>query len=181
MPLARETYLDALTAALFTGRLARTGYTQEVARAALAAPVAFNPRPVDRLLDGLATLIADGPVAGTPRLREALEAFARRDVAPGEALRWRWLAGRAAGFIWEYEGWDKLTAHHIRAAREAGLLAELPLALTTRVGVHLRLAILRPLPCLWTRPIPSPGPRATASLLATEPWPWPPTVAARTR
>jgi len=137
VPLARETYLDALTAALFTGRLARTGYTQEVARAALAAPVAFNPRAVDRLLDGLATLIADGPVAGTPRLREALEAFARRDVAPGEALRWRWLAGRAAGFIWEYEGWDKLTAHHIRAAREAGLLAELPLALTTRVGVHL--------------------------------------------
>jgi DNA-binding CsgD family transcriptional regulator len=92
---------------------------------------------VDLLLDGLATLIADGPAAGTPPLRQAMAAFARRDLEPSEALRWRWLAGRAAGFIWEYEGWDKLTAHHIRAAREAGLLAELPLALTTRVGVHL--------------------------------------------
>jgi hypothetical protein len=137
VPLARETYLDALIAALFTGRLAGAGDTGQVARAALAAPLASAPRPVDLLLDGLATLIAHGPAAGTPALRQALAAFARRDVEPTEALRWRWLAGRAAGFIWEYEGWDKLTAHHIRAAREAGLLAELPLALTTRVGVHL--------------------------------------------
>src|SRR5439155_3102102 len=36
-----------------------------------------------------------------------------------------------------YEGWDRLTALHIRANREAGHLAELVLALTTRVGVHL--------------------------------------------
>jgi len=137
VPLARETYLDALTAALFTGRLAGAGDTGQVARAALAAPSAPTPRPVDLLLDGLATLIAHGPAAGTPRLRDALAAFARRDMERSEALRWRWLAGRAAGFIWEYEGWDKLTDHHIRAAREAGLLAELPLALNTRVGVHL--------------------------------------------
>jgi DNA-binding CsgD family transcriptional regulator len=137
VPRARETYLDALTAALFTGRLAGAADTRQVATAALAAPPASDPRPVDLLLDGLATLIAHGPAAGTPPLREALAAFARRDLKPTEALRWRWLAGRAAGFIWEYVGWDLLTAHHIRAAREAGLLAELPLALTTRVGVHL--------------------------------------------
>jgi DNA-binding CsgD family transcriptional regulator len=135
--LARETYLDALTAALFTGRLAGGDDTRQVARAALGAPPAPDPRPVDLLLDGLATLIAHGPAAGTPALRQALAAFARRDVEPVEALRWRWLAGRAAGFIWEYDGWDKLTDHHIRAAREAGSLAELPLALNTRVGVHL--------------------------------------------
>ena len=136
-PLARETYLDALTAALFTGRLAGAVDTQQVAAAALVAPPASDPRPVDRLLDGLATLIALGPAAGTPPLRQALAAFARRGLEPAEALRWRWLAGRAAGFIWDYKGWDLLTAHHIRAAREAGLLAELPLALNTRVGVHL--------------------------------------------
>jgi DNA-binding CsgD family transcriptional regulator len=136
-PLARETYLDALTAALFTGRLASAVDTRQVAVAALAAPPAYDPRPVDLLLDGLATLIAHGPAAGTPPLRQALAAFARRDLEPAEALRWRWLAGRAAGFIWDYKGWDLLTAHHIRAAREAGLLAELPLALNTRVGVHL--------------------------------------------
>jgi DNA-binding CsgD family transcriptional regulator len=137
VPLARETYLDALTAALFTGRLAGAVDTRQLAVAALAAPPASDPRPVDLLLDGLATLIAHGPEAGTPPMRQALAAFASRDVKPAVALRWRWLAGRAAGFIWEYEGWDLLTAHHIRAARDAGLLAELPLALNTRVGVHL--------------------------------------------
>ena len=52
--------------------------------------------------------------------------------------RWRgWLAGRAAGFIWDYEAWDSLTMRQIRAAREAGALAELPFALSTRVGVCL--------------------------------------------
>ena len=106
--LARETYLDALTAALFTGRLAGTADTQQVAEAALAAPAASAPRAVDLLLDGLATLIVDGPVAGTPPVRKAVAAFARRDVEPTEALRWRWLAGRAAGFIWDYDGWDVL-------------------------------------------------------------------------
>ena len=137
VPLARETWLDALTAALYTGRLAGAADTRQIAAAALAAPPAPDPRPVDLLLDGLATLIARGPTAGTPPIRSALAAFARRDMEPREALRWRWLAGRAAGLIWEHEGWDMLSAHHIRGAREAGMLAELPLALSTRVGVHL--------------------------------------------
>ncbi len=48
-----------------------------------------------------------------------------------------WLAGRAAGFVWDYEGWDSLTTQQIRAAREVGALAHLPLALSTRVGVHI--------------------------------------------
>jgi DNA-binding CsgD family transcriptional regulator len=52
--------------------------------------------------------------------------------------RWRgWLAGRAAGFIWDYEAWDGLTMRQVRAARDAGALAELPFALSTRVGVCL--------------------------------------------
>src|SRR4029077_150415 len=137
LPLARETYLGALTAALYTGRLAGSVDTRQVAAAALAAPPMTAPRPVDLLLDWLATLIAEGPTAGPPRLRQALDAFARRDMEPAEALRWRWLAGRAAQSIWEHEAWDLLTSHHIRAAREAGMLVELPLALDTRVGVHL--------------------------------------------
>ena len=47
------------------GRPARG--TKQVADAALAAPPAPDPRPTDLLLDGLATLIAHGPEAGTPR------------------------------------------------------------------------------------------------------------------
>ncbi len=135
--LARETYLDALGAALFSGRLSTTIDPRQVARAALAAPKALEPRPVDMLLDGLAARIAHGPATGTARLREALGVYARQDSAPVEAPRWRWLAGRLAGFVWDYSAWDILTAEHVRAARDLGMLAELPLALISRVGVHL--------------------------------------------
>jgi DNA-binding CsgD family transcriptional regulator len=135
--LAREAYLDALGAALFSGRLSTTVDPRQVAQAALAAPKALEPRPVDMLLDGLAARIAYGPATGIAQLQEALGVYARQDSAPVEALRWRWLAGRLAGFVWDYSAWDILTADHVQAARDVGMLAELPLALISRVGVHL--------------------------------------------
>ena len=135
--LARETYLDALGAALFSGRLSTTVDPRHVARAALAAPKALEPRPVDLLLDGLAARIADGPATGTALLRQALAVYTSQDPAPVEAQRWRWLAGRLAGFVWDYSAWDVLTAEHVQGARDVGMLAELPLALISRVGVHL--------------------------------------------
>ncbi len=136
---AREIYLDALSAALFAGRLAGPCGAREVAVAARALPEpATPPTPADLLLDGLATMITEGPTTGTPAVREALRAFANEDTGTDQAQRWRgWLAGRAAGFIWDYEAWDSLTMRQIRAAREAGALAELPFALSTRVGVCL--------------------------------------------
>ena len=73
---AREIYLDALTAALFAGRLGGEVDARQVAAAALAAP---SPTPsahaADLLLDGLALLIADGAAAGAPVLRKGLTAF----------------------------------------------------------------------------------------------------------
>ncbi|MEA2383706.1 MAG: hypothetical protein QOH72_3677 [Solirubrobacteraceae bacterium] len=136
--LAREIYLDGLTAALFAGRLGRDCDARQVAAAARAAPASADPpRPTDRLLDGLTELITQGPAAGTPILREALNAFHSDAIEGEEGLRWLWLAGRAAGFIWDYESWDALTMRQIRAARRVGALAHLPLAFSTRVGVHI--------------------------------------------
>src|SRR5262249_20282644 len=94
---ARETYLDAVTAGLFAGRLADECSAREVAKAALAAPRPVGPpRASDLLLDGLALLIADGPPSGTPVIQQALNAFLGPAVGPDERLRWSWLAGRAA-------------------------------------------------------------------------------------
>ena len=136
--LSRETYLDALTAAVFAGRLGGAADAPLVATAARAAPPsAPPPRAADLLLDGLALLITEGHAAGTPSLRNALSAFHRDEIGTEEGLRWRWLAGRAAGFIWDYERWDSLTLRQIRAARAAGALTHLPLAFSTRVGVHI--------------------------------------------
>ena len=135
---AREIYLDALTAALFAGRLGGEVDARQVAAAALAAP---PPKPsahaADLLLDGLALLIADGAAAGAPVLRKALTAFGHDEIGREEQLRWLWLAGRAAGYIWDYENWDALTRSQVRLARESGALTVLPLTLSTRAGVEL--------------------------------------------
>jgi DNA-binding CsgD family transcriptional regulator len=135
---ARDTYLDAITAGIFTGRLAnRTGAVQ-VARAALDATRSLEPaRAADLLLNALALLIAEGPAAGTAFLQQALQGFLGEDISTEERLRWSWLAGRAAAFIWDYDSWDALTAGQVQHARDAGALSVLPLALSTRAGVEL--------------------------------------------
>jgi DNA-binding NarL/FixJ family response regulator len=135
---SRDTYLDALAAALFTGRLAKGAGALEVAKAARAAPrPAHPPRASDLLLDGLALLVTDGYAAATPVLQQALKAFRRESLAVDDRLRWSWLAGRAARFIWDSDSWDVLTASHLQLARETGALTILPLILSTRGGVHL--------------------------------------------
>jgi len=61
--LARETYLDALTAAVSAHRLASGGGALEVAQAARAAGWGPSPHPVrapDLLLDGWVLLITEG-------------------------------------------------------------------------------------------------------------------------
>ena len=58
--LARETYLEALTAAIFAGPLAGPGASpHEIAEAASSAPRARKPRGPDLLLDGLVAILSD--------------------------------------------------------------------------------------------------------------------------
>jgi tetratricopeptide (TPR) repeat protein len=135
---ARETYLDALTAALFAGRLSKGASAVDVARAARTAPQPEGRlRASDLLLDGLVQLISEGPIAGTRVMQHALEVFRSDAVSTEERLRWSWLAGRAAGYIWDYDSWDVLTARQVQVARETGALTVLPLTLSTRAGVKL--------------------------------------------
>jgi DNA-binding CsgD family transcriptional regulator/tetratricopeptide (TPR) repeat protein len=91
---------------------------------------------VDQLLDALARLIVDGPAA-TSAVRDALDAFSSTEGPPAGDEGRLWLAGRTAGYIWDYERWDSLTSRQVRVAREAGAIGDLALALSTRVGVHL--------------------------------------------
>ena len=129
--LARETYLEALSAAMFAGRLAGPGASSlEVARAARAAPPAPPAtRGSSCLLDGLVTLFTEGYEAAVPILREAQRAFERRDVGDRAAalevgrdrLGRAPLGRRALG---------ALSERHVRLARETGALGDLPLALS---------------------------------------------------
>jgi DNA-binding CsgD family transcriptional regulator len=136
--LARETYLDALNAALFSGRLATPGGTpQEVAAAARAAPrPSYPPRAPDLLLDGLAARFSEGYAAGLPLLRRALRAF-DRETSAEEDLRWLWMACIAAVDLWDEARWDTLSGRHLHLTRDAGALSELPLALSQRIYLLL--------------------------------------------
>jgi DNA-binding CsgD family transcriptional regulator len=138
MGLARETYLDALAAATFAGRLALGGGMREVAEAARAAPPPPGPaRGPDLLLDGLALLVTEGYPAGAPVLRRAVSAFRGTDVSREEGLRWLWLACHAAVLVWDYASGDVLSDRQVRLARDAGALIALPIAFYMRAGVHL--------------------------------------------
>ena len=132
--LSRETYLDALDAAISTGVTGSGSTVQDVAEAARRAPAPPGPpRPADLLLDGLVTTFTRGHAVGVPELRRALVAFcdgAGTDPArDADIRRWGWLAARTAMTVFDEDLFFTLGAHHMRSAREAGALSLLPAAL----------------------------------------------------
>jgi DNA-binding CsgD family transcriptional regulator len=136
--LARETYLDALAAATFAGRLALGDGMREVAEAARAAPPPPEPRRApDLLLDGLALLICEGYEEGAPVLRQAVSAFREADISSEEGLRWLWLACRTAQTLWDHASWEVLSDRQLTLARDAGALIALPMAFNMRSGAHV--------------------------------------------
>jgi DNA-binding CsgD family transcriptional regulator len=135
--LARKTYLEALSAALFAGRLALGGGVREVAAAARAAPPPQPAHAPDLLLEGLALVITEGYPAAVPMLKQAVSAFCSVDVSGEEGLRWLWQACHGAGLLWNYGSWNLLSARRVELARDVGALTALAAALSTRAGVHL--------------------------------------------
>ncbi|HEY2656055.1 MAG TPA: AAA family ATPase, partial [Solirubrobacteraceae bacterium] len=136
--LARDTYLEALSAAMHAGRLGGTDGVRKMADAARRAPSPPGPPlPRDLLLDGLAVLHTEGYSAGTLMLKRALRAFRGDELSGEEGIRWLWLACRTAMALWEDESWFVLAARQVQLARDAGALTVLPLALNLQAGIHL--------------------------------------------
>ena len=124
--LARETYLDAWSAALFAGRLAGGASLHDVSRDVRAAPrPAAGPRPSDLLLDGFALAFTDGRAAAAPVLEQAAAGFAGDDVSTEEVLRWGWLATAAAVMVWDYETCLSVADRGVQLARDSGALTVL--------------------------------------------------------
>ncbi len=128
--LARETYLDALYAAVVVHRLATGGGLVEVSEAARAArPSSQPPRAPDLLLDGWTLLIANGYPTATPTLKRALSAFRSESISHDEEIRWLWLACHTAYELWDDETWHAFSVRLVELARDAGALTGLPIAL----------------------------------------------------
>jgi DNA-binding CsgD family transcriptional regulator len=135
--LARDTYLDALSAAMFAGRLAGHTGPREVARAARQAPRSREPSLADLLLEALSTLFTDGYSAAVPTSKRMLSAFRSDDVTVEEGLRWYWLVTAISANLWDDESWHILASRYVQMAREAGALSQLPLALNSSIVVEL--------------------------------------------
>jgi DNA-binding CsgD family transcriptional regulator len=136
--LARQTYLEALSAALYAGRFATGGGLREAAEAARAARLAPQPPgAADLVIDGLVSLITDGYAAAAPTLKRALSASAIERISTGQEVRWLWLGVFAAEILWDDESWDLLSMGHVRRAREDGALGVLPVALSQRAALHI--------------------------------------------
>ncbi|REF94943.1 regulatory LuxR family protein [Asanoa ferruginea] len=128
LPMARETYLEALLAAMFAGagRLEPDEGMRTVAEAARSLPSDPGSQDlVELLLDGLSAQFTQGYAAAAPTLRRALAANRARDGVTLICLT----SSLVAMELWEGSAWLDLLGRHVRGARETGTLSLLPMAL----------------------------------------------------
>lgn len=142
-PLARETYLEALSATVFSGPVEGPYGARAVAVAARTsgAPASASEAS-DLLLDGIAALVAEGQERGLPALATAYEPFLREALdTRGAETRWLLSVPLALeSFVhhrWDLPAWDALSARAERVGRETGALSVLPQLLVYRAGVLL--------------------------------------------
>jgi DNA-binding CsgD family transcriptional regulator len=127
--LARETFLEALWAAVRCGRFGGDELLREVAEAVRSAPPARSPAgAVDLLLDGLVIRATEGYRAAESVLARAVVAF-RREGLGGHDVGWCWLACHTAMDLWDDDACAELSGELAHAARETGALTALPFAL----------------------------------------------------
>lgn len=124
---ARETLLEALVAAFYSGTRAR----QEALAVARTAGVESSVRSsiAGQLLDGYTALLTAGPIEGAPLLRRAVGALLASDLPDEEGLRWYGLGMFAAVELFDYDAWRVLAIRWVTLCREKGALMTLPLAL----------------------------------------------------
>jgi ATP/maltotriose-dependent transcriptional regulator MalT len=136
--LARDTYVEALAAATYGGRLGDAEQVAAVANAILAATPAAeeSDRAGDLILRGQALLAAEGQEAAIATLRRAQRAFLEQ--APDFLeLHWMWFASRAAQDLWDPAGLRALADRQVELARTEGVVTVLPIALSLLLLVQM--------------------------------------------
>jgi DNA-binding CsgD family transcriptional regulator len=124
---ARRTYLEALVASVYAGRLANEGDLAAVALAAKTAPPGTDSRGHPELLiRGLAIRLTEGYAAAAPMLKEALRLYR----ALPQQLDWMCVSYNLVAMdLWDDEACFQLASRQLRMARESGTLSWLPFAL----------------------------------------------------
>lgn len=133
--MAQETLLEAVSAAMYAGRVFGA-YVREHTATALAAGPAVPPNgSADLLLRALTTRISAGCAAAVAPMRAAIAAL--------RPETWSWQAfpigyEAAVHDLWDDEAWYRIANDAVRVATDSGALGMLPTALATRAGVHVQ-------------------------------------------
>ena len=126
--LARETHLEALWAAVRSGRFVEAQGVVDAAEAAIAPMRGRASRAIDLLLDGLTTRMGRGYAEALPAVARALDAFQKEGFRQ-ENMLWCWLACQLAMDLWNDAACADIAAGLSVTARERGALNLLPFAL----------------------------------------------------
>jgi DNA-binding CsgD family transcriptional regulator len=130
--LARETYLEALGAAIFSSPTDDVATAvAEAARA--AAPVEGEPRITDLILDALAARLVEGHAAAVPSLARALTKVRSIDYRVDDVGRLLGpvgnpFAGYVATELWDFDAGRTVAGLLVQRARDAGALVQLQFA-----------------------------------------------------
>ena len=132
--LARDTYLDAFIAAVFSGRLSVTSGVADIAKAARRSHLQPDDlvTPPDRLLQAFIELAA-GYEAAAPFCRRAIRGPGHEE--PHDDPRWSLHRLALALELWDDHVAASAARSHLRGARQTGSLTELVLALHAQAPV----------------------------------------------
>ncbi|OBH63841.1 AAA family ATPase [Mycobacterium sp. E2479] len=134
--LARETYLDALVAAMIVGRLAeeQTSAAAIATAARHALPPSGRPTAADLFLEGIVVRLTEGHAVAAPLLRRAINQYLKEDEAGIADPRSHDITLRVLLDLFDQDTYNSLNRRQVELLRAAGELAVLPAALTTYAG-----------------------------------------------
>lgn len=135
--LARDTYLEALMAAMIVGRLYAAEHVSAAAIAAAARhapPPSGPPRAADLFLDGIVVRLTEGHATSAPLLMRAISQYLEEDAAGTADPRLHDITLRVLLDVFEQDTYSSLYARQVELLRAAGELTVLPAALTTYAG-----------------------------------------------
>ncbi|MET7998330.1 AAA family ATPase [Amycolatopsis sp. NPDC005232] len=125
--LARPVYLEALSAAIFTGHV-------DVMQAVLPQLAKQIPKGSDRLLEGVVERCKSGYAAAVEPLKLALKTLG---CDHEDEARARVLACMIAADLWDDDTWHHLTKAELARSRRAGARTLLPYVLTHRALLEI--------------------------------------------
>ena len=139
--LARDTYLEAISSAMFVGRLGTGPHEREIAERARAFARPTPLSAADMLLDGLVKRFTEGYAASVAPLNRALRSLAELDDL-GEDQRWLWLGCRLAQELWVDDLWHAVATRGVRIGRDTGRLSLLANSMNHLAAFHVHSGAL---------------------------------------